>query len=770
MKQKQTITRVKFPIGVKLVSIISILFLASLGAVILMVSVLSSQEVQKTAEENNFTVNLRAASQAEESISSVQNAVLFYLEMVERYFSSTNRNPEMEDYFFNQNRNIAAIGVKEKSGQFTAFIPNEWLLNSNGIDINKAETYIFSDFASDADRIRLYNASPEFNISLITAVFTRQGNSGDEAVKVLFAPNDLFDSFSTGTNTSFLINGSSDLLLHPDIHLVLGGANFSSMPIVEIMLQQGDSHRQISYTDGEMNYFGAYIRLNGIDAAVITTIPHNIVFETVEGITRQNMFLALAVLFITIIFIWFFAKTISNPVRALADAALRIEEGDFEVHLVPQTRDEVGLLTESFDKMARALNIFGRFTNKYIAVRAMRGEIKPGGLLKHATIFFSDIRDFTSKSETFANTFGDNASNRIVSWLNNYFTHMIRCVETTGGVVDKLIGDAVMAHWGTVSTAGSPAKDAYNCVKAALLMREILLAENKKRSIDDPGNPHINIGCGINTGKVTAGQLGSEQRMEYTVIGDSVNLASRIESLNKSLGTDILISEDTWELVEDKFIVEEMKPVMVKGKEKPLRLFAVVNFIDSEYPKTLEELRMQLGIKIPEVPSITIEEETKEEKDNRDSNSEQIDRRNGLDRRNKNKREHRQNRVTDSEKINAELISDPVISMTSFGSSAVVQGPEGNHVPVFFSWNKYNFKPETHVILEVALEQDFKNVIEERDVFDALSVSIPLGHGQYWWRVYPVNGNNLEPANTTYPSGILKVDTNARERIKITNS
>ena len=770
MKQKQAIMRVKFPIGVKLVTIISILFLASLGAVILMVSVLSSQEVQKTAEDNNFTVNLRAASQAEESIKSVQKAVLFYLEMIERYFAATNRYPEMEDYFFNQNQNIAAIGVKEKSGLFSSFVPNEWFLNSNGIDLNKVESYIFSGFTSDEDQIRLYNASPEFNISLITAVFTRHGNTGDELVKVLFAPNDLFDSFSAGTNNSFLINGSSDLLLHPDIHLVLGGANFSSMPIVEIMFRQGDSHRQISYTDGDMDYFGAYIRLTGIDAAVITTIPHNIVFEAVEGITRQNMFLALAVLFVTIIFIWFFAKTISNPVKVLANAALRIEEGDFEMHLVPQTRDEVGLLTESFDKMARALSIFGRFTNKYIAVRAMRGEIKPGGLLKHATIFFSDIRDFTAKSETFANTFGDSASNRIVSWLNNYFTHMINCVETTGGVVDKLIGDAVMAHWGTVSTAGSPAKDAYNCVKAALLMREVLLAENNKRTRDDPGNPHINIGCGINTGKVTAGQLGSEQRMEYTVIGDSVNLASRIESLNKSLGTDILISEDTWQLVEDKFIVEEMEPVMVKGKEKPLRLFAVINFIDAEYPKTLEEVRTQLGIKVPELAKMAIIKETREEKDNRDPNSDQSDRRSGQDRRNKNKRDHRQNRVTDSEKISAELISDPVISMTSFGSSAVVQGQEGTQVPVFFSWNKYNFKPETHIILEVALDQDFENIIEERDVFDTLSVSIPLGHGHYWWRVYPVNGNSREPANTTYPSGNLKVDTNARERIKITNS
>jgi adenylate cyclase len=306
--------------------------------------------------------------------------------------------------------------------------------------------------------------------------------------------------------------------------------------------------------------------------------------------------------------ICFFAKSISVPLKTLAAATRVIEGGAFDkVELRSKRRDEIGLLTASFQRMCKALSIFGRFTNRQIAIEAMRNKIKPGGLPKHATIFFSDIRNFTEISENFTRDFGDEASDRIVRWLNEYLTRMIECVDKTGGVVDKFIGDAVMAHWGTVYTSGSPQKDAFNSIWAALMMRKALYDMNKSRSHDDPGNPPIHIGCGINTGIVTAGQVGSDLRMEYTVIGDPVNLASRVESLNKPLGTDILITEDTWHMVNSYFITEEMPAVTVKGKEKPVRIFAVVNFAGKKRkPPTLSELRRSMGIETPDISKVDV--------------------------------------------------------------------------------------------------------------------------------------------------------------------
>ncbi|MCL1958027.1 MAG: HAMP domain-containing protein, partial [Spirochaetes bacterium] len=345
----------------------------------------------------------------------------------------------------------------------------------------------------------------------------------------------------------------------------------------------------------------AFTKLNIAGAVVITSIEYNKVFEGINATTRRNFYLTITVLSISIILIWFFAKSISVPLKALAAAAHDIEGGKFEISLTPKTHDEIGVLTSSFQRMCKALHIFGRFTNRDIAVRAMRGEIKPGGFPKHATIFFSDIRGFTATSENFTNTFGDEASDKIIHWLNEYFTAMIDCVERTGGVVDKFIGDALMAHWGTAYTTGSTRKDAYNCVSAALMMRRALLRMNRERDKEDLSNPRIKFGAGINTGIVTAGQLGSDKRMEYTVVGDPVNLASRVEALNKPFGTDILIAENTWRLVRRKFVTVEMPSVRVKGKEKPVRIFAVINYAKNpKGPKSLIKLRRILGIQEPD--------------------------------------------------------------------------------------------------------------------------------------------------------------------------
>jgi adenylate cyclase len=238
----------------------------------------------------------------------------------------------------------------------------------------------------------------------------------------------------------------------------------------------------------------------------------------------------------------------------------------------------------------------------------MKGELALGGETKPVTIFFSDIRDFTSISEKLE-------PNEVVEFLNAYMTRMVECVNKTGGVVDKFIGDAIMAVWGAPISSGNPAHDAFNCVRSALMMRLVLKEFNKNRGGDK--KPIIKMGCGINTGKVIAGQIGSNQRMEYTVIGDAVNLASRTESLNKPLCTDILITENTWHLVDKYFITEEMPLVTVKGKEKPVRMFAVINIRAKQgkaqpHPETLAQVRELLGMEAPDLSKVVLDaEETK---------------------------------------------------------------------------------------------------------------------------------------------------------------
>jgi adenylate cyclase len=195
---------------------------------------------------------------------------------------------------------------------------------------------------------------------------------------------------------------------------------------------------------------------------------------------------------------------------------------------------------------------------------------------------------------------------------------MVTCVNKTQGVVDKFIGDAVMAHWGAATTSGNPTHDALNCVRAALMMRTALRDYNSSRGGND--RPMLRIGCGINTGPIVAGQLGSADRMEYTVIGDAVNLASRTEALNKPFATDILITENTWNYVREYILTEEMPPVSVKGISRPVRMFAVVNMkiarsgFEQPKPETLAEVRAMLGIETPDLGKVDTNAEEKKYK------------------------------------------------------------------------------------------------------------------------------------------------------------
>ncbi|MDR2901147.1 MAG: HAMP domain-containing protein, partial [Treponema sp.] len=350
-----------------------------------------------------------------------------------------------------------------------------------------------------------------------------------------------------------------------------------------------------------------------------TSVEYDNVFEQVARTTRRNIILTITVLFAAILITWFFSKSISVPIRLLAGAAGEIEQGNFDIQLKAKTKDELGLLTNSFVRMGRGLaererlkDTFGRFINKDIAEKAMKGELSLGGENKHVTIFFSDIRQFTAISEKLE-------PHEVVEFLNEYMTKMVKCVNDTHGVVDKFIGDAVMAIWGAPISGGSAAADALNCVRSALMMRAALLDFNKDRGGDK--KPIIKIGCGINTGDVVAGQIGSNERMEYTVIGDAVNLASRTEGLNKPLGTDILITEHTYRLIGKALIVEEMPSVEVKGKEKPIRMFAVINMLlpyakdipltGENGPKTLADVRNLLGLTPPDMRKVDLNEDEK---------------------------------------------------------------------------------------------------------------------------------------------------------------
>jgi len=654
--------KIRFSIGAKLITIISIFVIISLGSITVLVSWLFHEDLRISAEESNFEMNRRSAGEAETFLTGVRSDSRVFIQNITALDSMSSSAEESADFFFAENPLIASVLFIIPDSQERVFI-NKKFLSSNDIADILAVSFFDTQKPAMGRALRgetvLVNAAPFFSRSVLAMFFPWQNNG---VGGVLFSAESLNTNFGFGVNQSYMINPDGYLLAHADFDLIKEGVNIAELDFIRSIIESDDKSRQeliesdfgvmqmmpralkkdpllfiqdwvkemivkgktflanynlinIKEDEKKLRQYLAFTKLNVAGAVVITSIEYDRIFEEINATTRRNIYLTIAVLSLSIIFIWFFSKTISVPLKALTVAARKIEGGDFNMEMRPKSRDEIGVLTSSFRKMCSALSIFGRFTNKEIAVKAMRGEIKPGGLQKHGTVFFSDIREFTAKSENFTKVFGAEASDKIVHWLNHYFTQMIECVEKTNGVVDKFIGDAVMAHWGTAYTAGSPRKDAFNCVKAALMMRKALYYMNKERKAGDPSNPSIRIGCGINSGMITAGQLGSDMRMEYTVIGDPVNLASRIEALTKPLAADILISEDTWKLAGDLFVTEEMPSVTVKGKEKPVRIFAVVNFSgETKGPQTLDEVRSVLGIDIPDLEEVDVNADEKKYK------------------------------------------------------------------------------------------------------------------------------------------------------------
>jgi adenylate cyclase len=617
-----------FSIGAKLVTIVSLIVLVSLGSITALESWLMRQDLRISAEDSNFEANRRSAAEAGDTLFNIRSNSLMLIHTITEAGAESALARNVADYFFRQNPRIAALAFTAQGAD--KLLINEQFFLTRDIDSSLANTFRdnrFSDIRrAAAGETLILNAAPHFTTHLLAMFFPSDAGVASDAgggAMALFSPENLNTSFGSGVNQSWMINSSGDILVHSDFEYIRNGVNVSSQDFIRDIQESSSRSRQslvetdfgVTRTGEKVRQFLAYTKLGTGGCTVITSVEYDKVFEGITATTRRNIYLTIAVLSFSIMLIWFFSKSISVPLKTLAVAARKIEGGAFDIELPHlKRRDEIGVLNVSFQKMCSALHIFGRFTNKEIAVKAMRGEIKPGGLPKHATVFFSDIREFTAKSETFTKVFGEDASDRIVYWLNDYFSQMVKCVEKTNGTIDKFIGDAVMAHWGTAYTSGSPEQDAINCVTAALMMRRSVYDMNKKREKDDPGNPPIRIGCGINTGIITAGQLGSDMRMEYTVIGDPVNLASRIESLNKPLGTDILISEDTWHLVGKHFITEEMPSVTVKGKEKPVRIFAVINFAGDNRPKNLADVRWLLGIDAPDTANVDLNADEKKYK------------------------------------------------------------------------------------------------------------------------------------------------------------
>ncbi|MCR4823264.1 MAG: adenylate/guanylate cyclase domain-containing protein [Treponema sp.] len=695
LKEAARASKIRNPIGIKLMVIISFLLVLAVGGVTYVVSYFVTLDTRSNAEENNLAINSRTAFDTENRINSAVSTSALFLDLISKTAQDEKDAREIENLFFHKNKDIVAIyyvGTASSDLDTGHFFVNKKFLIVNEIEEEKMLSYMLQEKENGEKAmkgsIEIHNATPFFSVPLISVFYPVSSALGDGYLAFLYSTSEIGATFAAGSiNQSFFVNNDGIVLIHSDLEKMNAASDESSSKIVKEMLSSKSSNGQIPFVDENGDeFFGAFRRLSNGNGGVITTVKTSVILEGVNRIIIRNIYIMFAVIAIAILIIYFFAKSLSTPLKRLTEIVNEINQGNFNTELFKdlklKRKDEIGVLERSTKNEGEILNTVSRLTNKGVTKAVITKKIDFQPHLKDITIFFSDIRGFTAISDGFKKRFGEKSAAEIISFLNDYMSRMVTCINKTGGIVDKFEGDAIMAAWGVLRNDGLDwemlkensvtrvlkedqhrkyvKEDALSAVTCCIAMRYSLMKYNKdaqaftkkhKYDLLAQYKPHIQIGAGLNSGRATVGFMGSYDKMEFTSIGDAVNFASRAEASNKPCGTDILITQDTYDILkmdyirckENNYIIQpadihneiivERIPVEfeVKGKGKQhfygvvnMPNFDVAKFFSTERetyevdpdcqlavgptgPKNLNDLRKLLNIPVPDFEKVNLD-------------------------------------------------------------------------------------------------------------------------------------------------------------------
>jgi adenylate cyclase len=305
---------------------------------------------------------------------------------------------------------------------------------------------------------------------------------------------------------------------------------------------------------------------------VVLQRPLSAELAAADELENELLLISLAALAAATLVAFWIARDVSLPVSRLAHHTLVIARGDYAARIHLARVDELGQLAESFNTMSTGLaerdrvrDLLDKNVSPEVAEQLMRDGAALGGEEREVTILFADLRGFTTLSEQLKPP-------ELLALLNRYLDRMSAEIERQGGVIDKYIGDAIMALFGAPVTQANAADRA---LLAALAMEKALVKLNAELATE--GRAPLAIGVGINTARVVAGNIGSHRRLNYSVIGDGVNVASRLQSLTRTAEyrTNVITSAATLAAARGKFAVRELGAVTVKGRAEPVQVFAV---------------------------------------------------------------------------------------------------------------------------------------------------------------------------------------------------
>ncbi|MCI5051595.1 MAG: adenylate/guanylate cyclase domain-containing protein [Simkaniaceae bacterium] len=392
------------------------------------------------------------------------------------------------------------------------------------------------------------------------------------------------------SNSTALYVSNDQVMKAYDAEGVEISSGLSKIPINKMLASKSGI---FDLADGESFYYVHLDVEEGLDMHFFLLVPKATEFEVVNFLknrTQQLAYkiglqmngLALLALLIVILLVNNVVRHITNPIRKLAEATNAVGEGHLEeIDLPPiekKSKDEIESLYESFYNMVvglrekeRVKGVLNKVVSPTIAEEILKGNVQLGGEEKVVTVLFADIRHFTEITEKMD-------PQQLIEILNACMTKISTVIDEMGGVIDKYVGDEVMALFGAPIHYDD---STYKSIICAVKIREVISKWNEERV--PHGEKAMEMGIGIHTGKVIAGNMGAENRLNYTVLGANVNLGVHLCDIAKP--HEILISEDTYKspFVQENVEVTEVESVQIKGFEQPVKVYSVLRMKDADH-------------------------------------------------------------------------------------------------------------------------------------------------------------------------------------------
>ena len=498
-------------------------------------------------------------------------------------------------------------GIISDANEYWYYVLNEKTLSERnigektGFDARKRGWYISSSKSQDIvwSDVYLFAATikGETGITASRSIYDKMGK-----FKGVFAADISLRSFSdflseskvSANSQSYIINEAGQIIASStDIKssLIKGNTfelmsvDMSNDPILQMAMKQvgmqNDKGSLVSFTLNNKDYivYFEYFPKNFSNRwrAVVIAPADDFIGAIKEN--RNRVFLySLIILFIAFILAYRLARRISTPITLLAEEAQRIQDLDLSGKLVIDSKiTEILNLARTMSSLKTTMQSFSYYIPKTLVKQLINRKqtVHVGGKLKEVTMMFTDIENFTTVSE-------QTSPDRLVVYLSEYFEELTSIIIKNHGTVDKYIGDAIMAFW------GAPIPDRHHVIHAC---RSAILCQRRLTDLNRlwkrEGRPVFNTRIGLHVGEVIIGNMGSSERMNYTAIGDNVNLCARLEGINKIYGTSIIVSESVYDIAKDHFLFRRLDHVAVKGKSKSVPIYELVGQIkgdDSLFP------------------------------------------------------------------------------------------------------------------------------------------------------------------------------------------